>query len=475
MKNAKPTFCRKLRERDFYYRKLYDAYMKKGDFDQCKSICRYFFFIVPWGQHQIKTAYRDLLKRNPDDHNNYKMLIKAHQIDPAKNSYTEAEITQIISVLDEQAKVFPKSTVPLTLSMKYAQGETFGKKFDEYIRHAATRAVPSLFATVKPFYTDPAKPAIIEGIVMKHIDSLKTTECFAGSDAPQDPTVLLWLLLFAANHFNQKRDYTKAMELIDQAIDHTPTLVEAYTVKARILKHMNEKEKAADTYDTARKMDLADRYLNARCSKYFIRAGKVEEAEKMMALFVREVNGELNVHEMQCMWYEIELGKEFDRRNQLAKAYKMFKYIEQHFDTIYDDQFDYHYYALKRGNINAYIQMISWEDKLWSHKNFLQGAIGLLKCYAKINELAAKAEKTPEEAKDLQEIAVKDSMEAAVKIATRAVKFHPESVELHQLAVKAFIAKGKWDLAAKSLEALKTKGVDAKALEDVFFDACTIF
>ncbi len=288
------------------------------------------------------------MKRNPDDHGNYELLLKANKVDPAKTGYTEAEATLIAKLLDgtrvamvtcvEQAKKHPKCGVPMRLMLKYFQGEAFTKKFDEYIQHATARAVPSLFVSIKQLYVEPKKVQAIEDLLSKHLVSLRSNGTFAGSETEQDPMVFLWLLLFAAQHYDTKKDYKQALILIDEAIEHTPTLVEAYTAKARILKHMEDFAKAADTYDLARKLDQADRYLNARCSKYLIRAGKVEEAEKMMALFAREINSELNVHEMQCMWYELELGAAYAKKKQLAKSYKMYKYVQQHFDTIYDDQ-----------------------------------------------------------------------------------------------------------------------------------------
>ena len=180
---------------------------------------------------------------------------------------------------------------------------------------------------------------IIEGIVLKHLDSLRKSSTFADEPNEElDPTVHLWLLLFGAQHFDIKKDYKQALALIDEAIDHTPTLVEAYTTKAKIFKHSGENDKAYDFYNKGRELDQADRYLNARCSKYLIRTGKIEEAEKMMGLFAKEVNGELNVHEMQCMWYELELGAAYDKQGKVEKALKMYKYIEDHFNTIYDDQ-----------------------------------------------------------------------------------------------------------------------------------------
>ena len=60
-------------------------------------------------------------------------------------------------------------------------------------------------------------------------------------------------------------------------------------------------------------MDLADRFLNARSSRYLIRIDELKQAEETMLLFSKE-GQELNVHDMQCMWYESEVGLSYLRQ-----------------------------------------------------------------------------------------------------------------------------------------------------------------
>jgi hypothetical protein len=55
-----------------------------------------------------------------------------------------------------------------------------------------------------------------------------------------------------------------------------------------------------------------------------------------MSLFSKE-GKDLNVHDMQCMWYESEMGNSFIRQNNLRLALKNFNYIERHFEQIYED------------------------------------------------------------------------------------------------------------------------------------------
>ena len=58
-------------------------------------------------------------------------------------------------------------------------------------------------------------------------------------------------------------------------LQHTPTLIEAYVAKAKILKHAGDMESAARVADAARRLDLADRYLNCVAVKALFRAGHV--------------------------------------------------------------------------------------------------------------------------------------------------------------------------------------------------------
>lgn len=63
-------------------------------------------------------------------------------------------------------------------------------------------------------------------------------------------------------HFDKVGKYQLALDLIDEALKHTPTVIEVYMWRARVLKHAGQLEAASETLEYARKMDLADRYVN---------------------------------------------------------------------------------------------------------------------------------------------------------------------------------------------------------------------
>ncbi len=53
-------------------------------------------------------------------------------------------------------------------------------------------------------------------------------------------------------------------------------MVDLYVLKAKIYKRAGDVKKAAGLYDEARKLDLADRYLNAVASRYMLRNDQIE-------------------------------------------------------------------------------------------------------------------------------------------------------------------------------------------------------
>ena len=57
---------------------------------------------------------------------------------------------------------------------------------------------------------------------------------------------------------------------------------------------------------------------------------------------------------MQCMWYENEVGFSHLRQGNYRMALKMFNYIEKHLEQIFEDQLDFHLYAMRKYTLNSY-------------------------------------------------------------------------------------------------------------------------
>lgn len=96
------------------------------------------------------------------------------------------------------------------------------------------------------------------------------------------PTSYLWTLYFLAQHYSYLKDYQRALTVINSAIEHTPTLPELHSCKARLLKRAGDPLGAVRAIEQARKLDLQDRFLNTKSAKYHLRANLSEEAQALL-------------------------------------------------------------------------------------------------------------------------------------------------------------------------------------------------
>ncbi|GME79550.1 unnamed protein product [Ambrosiozyma monospora] len=211
-------------------------------------------------------------------------------------------------------------------------------------------------------------------------------------------------------HYYRIHDYKNAIAIIDEAISITPTLVELYIVKARIYKRINQLEKAASIMEEARLMDLQDRFINMKSTKYFLRANNINAAVDTISLFTKNddtSNGVADLHTMQCVWFltesadayfrlyksalqQIETVKKSESETQAEELYnlnkdvvtysglalKRYSAVIETFGVYWDDQLDFHQYCLRKGTPRAYLDMLKWGDHVFYQSIYLKSLVG---------------------------------------------------------------------------------------------------
>ena len=165
-------------------------------------------------------------------------------------------------------------------------GDKFAELVRPYLKTRLEKGVPSLFADLKSLYRSPEKRNAIEAAVTSLLSTLQHPPT-APSPPDTDPSEYIWALYFLAQHYSFLGNHKKAVELLDEAIAHTPTLPELYMFKARVLKRAGDPFGAAKNMDLGRTLDLQDRFLNTKAGKYRLRAGLVEEAVELFGLFTK--------------------------------------------------------------------------------------------------------------------------------------------------------------------------------------------
>ncbi|XP_030488392.2 N-terminal acetyltransferase A complex auxiliary subunit NAA15 [Cannabis sativa] len=349
------------------------------------------------------TLFRVLLSMNPDNYGYYEGLHKCVGLYSENGQYSPDQIEQLDSLYNSLRQQYNWSSAVKRIPLDFLQGDRFREEADNYIKPLLTKGVPSLFTDLSPLYDHPGKADILEELIIELEHAVRTTGQFPGRSEKEPPSTLMWTLFLLAQHYDRRGQYEIALSKIDEAIEHTPTAIDLYSGKSRILKHAGDLAAAAALADEARCMDLADRYINSECVKRMLQADQVTLAERTAVLFTKDGDQHTNLHDMQCMWYELESGESYFRQSDLGRALKKFLAVEKHYADITEDQFDFHSYCLRKMTLRTYVEMLKFQDRLHSHPYFHKAAVGAIRCYIKLYDSPPKS--TTEEDDEMSKLA----------------------------------------------------------------------
>lgn len=175
--------------------------------------------------------YDQLIQRNPENTMYYRKLIQAKGIDSPE------DLTEFYM---KYSLLFPRAVPPQRLALNEASDEMFTLLVDEYMRKALAKGVPPLFVDLRSLYQVSGKAKIIEQLMLQYVEALKHVRKFSKSEVnngPKEPaSALLWVYYYLAQHYDYLNQTEQALNYINAAIEHTPTLIELFVVKGRIYK-----------------------------------------------------------------------------------------------------------------------------------------------------------------------------------------------------------------------------------------------
>ncbi|KAH9849573.1 NMDA receptor-regulated protein 1a [Lenzites betulinus] len=368
-------------------------------------------------------AWQGLIEQNADSYDYYRGYLSNRGID--LDALTDETRVQALQTLRHFAEQFSRAAAPQRLALAVAAGDEFKELLEPYLRTRLAKGIPSLFTDLKALYRDPSKRDIIESVTHALLDSLAHAP-----DAPCpssiDPTMYVWTLYFLAQHHSHLGRHDKALALLDTAIAHTPTLPELYLFHGRVLKRAGDPYGAARWVDQARLLDLQDRFLNARCGKYRLRAGLVEEAVEVFGLFTKKdaPSPSQDLEDMQSLLYLIEEADAHRRNGNYAMALKRYLAVQKVFDDFEDDQFDFHGYSVRKFTVNIYLNLLKWEDTLRSHPAYVHAAIEASRILVRLHDDPSIANKASSQShlSEAEKKAKKKAKKAEKKVQEEAKK-----------------------------------------------------
>ncbi|MCJ1321423.1 hypothetical protein MMC15_006768 [Xylographa vitiligo] len=336
---------------------------------------------------EAERVYRALLDRNAELRLYYEGLQSALGLD-------SSDSTAVKQLYGPYVDKNPRGDAARRIPLEFYEGADFREAADQYLQRMLHKGVPSTFANVKALYKDSSKRAVIQELVESYAAGTHTPQINGSSDKQVNGSSSPFetsTLYFLAQHYNYylSRDLPKAMSYIDKAIELSPKSVDFQMTKARTWKHYGNIHKATEAMEYARSLDIRDRYINTKAAKYHLRNDDHETALETMQKFTRNeaVGGPLgDLHDMQCMWFITEDGESYMRQKRIGLALKRFTAIYNIFEVWQEDQFDFHSFSLRKGQIRAYVDMIRWEDHLRDHPFYSRAAINAVKSYILLHD-----------------------------------------------------------------------------------------
>ncbi|KIR73584.1 peptide alpha-N-acetyltransferase [Cryptococcus deuterogattii CA1014] len=366
-------------------------------------------------------TYQDLLKQNPDNLAYYRGYFKTKGIDIA-GPLDDATRASLLQSLDEFSQTFPRSSAPRRLALDVAQGKLslidLRDKFRElaraYIIKGLERGVPSLFVDIKSIYSDQQKMTAVGEIVEDIIQKLEKDSTLSNDGTIAPPTVLLWAYYYLALHLahplNPIPSYSRSLQLLSLALDHTPTLPELYMAKAIVLKRSGDPLGTAHEMEKARLLDGQDRFLNGKAAKYWFRAGDIEKAEQLLGMFTKkDVTPAQDLTDLQSLWFLQESGDAYRLNGNIGMALKRYQTVAKVFQEYEDDQYDFHGYCARRMTFQAYTHLLKYEENLRSHPGYAKAALAAIDIYLRVNDDPSIIEEklTPEQEAERKKAAKK--------------------------------------------------------------------
>jgi len=238
---------------------------------------------------------------------------------------------------------YERSSAAKRIPMNLVDGDRFRKSLDIYIRKGLVKGVPSLCLELSTFFlveengkyviaSDPVdikthpKYLLMVELVEGYMSSLDANNKLLPDDEYEEPpSTQLWTLYLRAGLHELAAEYTQGIALLDKCIEHTPTAVDVYELKARLLKSAGDIKTAVEVIDGGRDLDRQDRYINNQTTKYMLDAGMEKDALDRIAMFTKhEGNPEVNLFDMQCSWYELGLATCYEKNKDWGRALKKY-------------------------------------------------------------------------------------------------------------------------------------------------------
>ena len=395
---------------------------------------------------------------------------------------------------------YPKSkTIKITL-LKFLKGSNFEKEIHLYLKSAIQSGLMSSFKELNFIYSDKDKTRIVQNTLIKMLSTLKFFNSFDEKGKSKEPqSSFVSCHYFLSSHLDKIGKYDKALDLMETVIKTNPADIDLLLMKGKILKHKGEEEKAMRVLQEAQKLDPTDKCLGCKCAKYMIRAGFIQEGVALINSF--DITKDQS-NDSPCHWLLFELAKAYQKKGDLHACAEKCLELRKSFENIWEDQLDFHVFALTRMRLCNYVELLRLEDSVYQNSDYQLTAQIAIEVLLNIHDIS----KTNKNHKDLTKnkgnnshknaknkhkkniksanlpelnesiLQISDPLMEALKFLKPLQEMFPESLSTHFAAFDIYFQKDKPLLMLKAVNQLQCiDKSDQKVIETVtkFYDYVT--
>jgi peptide alpha-N-acetyltransferase len=336
---------------------------------------------------EAEAAYRWLLNVNCENGDYLRGLVAAvgASFTPltAAAGLPAAQVKTLTALCDELATKYPRSHTVQRLRLDFlpASSPAFAAALTAYVQPRLRNAMPSLFRDISPLYaSDPAKRDAARALMESYATELAAHGRFESAAAAQSesPVAVVWVYIYLALHCDYCGETDAALQWLDTATAHSPTLLDLSFFRAGILKHAGDAAGAYAAADAARVMDYADRYINCKTTQHALQAGCDEAAENTVSLFLKDESSLSTLNDLQCNWFFSQQGFAYRARGGQWRglALRRLLDVEQNFTLYFEAQTEFHHYNLRKSTLRSYAAQLEYLDGIRQHKFYVR-ALGV--------------------------------------------------------------------------------------------------
>ncbi|CDW87098.1 n-alpha-acetyltransferase auxiliary subunit-like [Stylonychia lemnae] len=284
------------------------------------------------------------------------------------SSFTQEQQDKIIELVEKYGKSSNKHLILL----KATTGQNFENSFKNYADYLLNKNSPAFLNQLKGLYNSKTNHQEKTTAISNQLNSRL-------ADATEEQQQ--WIHAYLAQHYAYLDNVENSNKSANEALKHERDDADLYFVISKAFGLLKNIEMQRQLAEKARNLDKSDRYFSTYSTKCQLRLGNIDEAYEIMIPFSKNTyTGEFNSFQLESLWYEIELGNAYLKKQNYVMALKIFNYVIKHFNKYDTDLAAVYQYNFGYFNLITFLQVVEQFNLLWKNKYAVKAAKGILSC-----------------------------------------------------------------------------------------------